>query len=330
MAERVGSVIRHGGDMSAARRSFPFAPEPFLDLSTGINPVPYPYDPPPQQAYTLLPEADSLWQLQVAAARAYGVSDPECVVAAPGTQLLISLLPRLMPQAAVAVLGPTYAEHAEAWRDSGSVVHRVESLDEGAEQGAAVLCQPNNPDGQRHPPDALLHLAARLRLLVVDEAFADFEPGFSVASAVAQAPGLVVLRSFGKTYGLAGLRLGFALMAPGPAATLRRALGPWAVSGPAIAIGRQALADQAWLHRSAERLRGDVAWLDAQLHQAGCRVIGGTLLFRLVRTADSARLAERLGQAGVIVRTFSDHPELIRFGIPAPGAQGRLEDALHI
>jgi len=319
--------IAHGGRLSEARRLFPDAPEPWLDLSTGINPQPYPLPPLPAELFTRLPDPVELEQLQSAAAAAYHITDPALVVAAPGTQILIELLPRLWPARAVAVLGPTYAEHALAWAKVGAQAVEVASFDELSAASVAVLCNPNNPDGRRVAPDRLCALADRLAahagLLVVDEAFADLEgDGLSLARALPH-PALVILRSFGKTYGLAGLRLGFALAAPARAERMREALGPWAVSGPAVAIGRQALGDRPWLAATKERLARATQELDASLADNGLSVVGGTRLFRLVETDSASALFSRLGHSGVFVRRFADHPTWLRFG--QPGGTANME-----
>ena len=317
-------ALAHGGDLDEARRRFPAAPTPFIDLSTGINPVPYPFAPLRAEAFTRLPGPAALRALQAAAARAYGLADPAMVAAAPGTQLLISLLPRLFPQAAVSVLGPTYAEHAASWRRAGAAVREVQAFARLAEDPASVLCNPNNPDGARVAPAALVALAERARLLVIDEAFADFEGvGFGPHL---RHPGVIVLRSFGKAFGLAGLRLGFALAMPETAAAIRAALGPWAVGGAAIQIACEALPDAGWIAESAQRLRGDAARLDALLEAAGCRVLGGTRLFRLVSAPGG--LFERLGRAGIFVRRFPDRPGCLRFGLPRPDQWPQVAAAL--
>ena len=312
----------------AARRRFPHAPEPWIDLSTGINPVPYPLPPMPLAALTRLPEPEQIAELEAVAACAYGVADPACVVAGPGTQALIHLLPRLVAPGAVAVVSPTYNEHRAAWALAGHSVAEVADLDQIGEARVAVLVRPNNPDGAVAPAKAVLSAAGRLAdkggVLVVDEAFADLE-GCSLAPVLPH-PGLLLLRSFGKTYGLAGVRLGFALAAPRWAARLRAALGPWAVSGPALHAGAHALADTGWRDIAAERLGGDAAQLDGLLSAAGCRVVGGTRLFRLVEHGVAAALADRLGGAGMLVRQFANRPNFLRFGISAEWT--RLEVAL--
>lgn len=324
----------HGGRLEAARRAFPGAPKPFVDLSTGINPVAYKVPALDPAVFARLPEPEAVAALQAAAANAYGAADPAMVVAAPGTQSLIQILPRLFAPARVGVVGPTYAEHEAAWRGAGHDVRELAWPErEAPDRDIVVLCNPNNPDGRRIEPSDLRARAESLGrsggLLVVDEAFADFEPpGFSLAPVLPR-EGLVVLRSLGKAYGLAGLRLGFALASAPIAARLRAAIGPWAVSGPAIAIGTLALGDAAWREAAGRRLARDAARLDALLSDSGLDVLGGTSLFRLARHPFASALFDRLGHAGLLVRRFADHPEWLRFGLPDGDATfDRLRDAL--
>lgn len=322
--------IWHGGDLAAARALFPDAPEPWIDLSTGINPHPYPLPALPLSLWARLPGAEDEKALLAAARAAYRVPERMGIVAAPGTQILIELLPRLAPAGPVAVLGPTYAEHAQAWRRGGFAVSEVSALPEAGEAATLVIVNPNNPDGRVMPRSALLDLAARCAdrggLLVLDEAFCDLEPEASLIPA--PPPGTIVLRSFGKTYGLAGVRLGFAVAAPALTETLRAALGPWAVSGPALAIGAAALGDADWLGATAASCARDAARLDALLGAHG-EIVGGTSLFRLLHTPQAPTLFARLGHAGLYVRRFRDAPQRLRFGLPADEAQwARLRSAL--
>jgi cobalamin biosynthetic protein CobC len=308
---------------------FPTAPEPFVDLSTGINPLPYPLPPLPPEVFARLPEPEDQAALEAVAASAYGVADPALVAATPGTEIAIQVLARLLPARRVAILGPTYGGHAAAWRQSRAEVR--ETTDPAALAGAdiGVLCNPNNPDGRIVAAADLLRLADAMArrggVLVVDEAFADFAAGAVSLAPGLPHPALVVLRSFGKAYGLAGLRLGFVLAASDRAAALRAALGAWAVSGPAIAIGRAALADAAWRQAAASRLAADAVALDRCLADFGLAVRGGTTLFRLAEGAHAPDLFTALGEAGVLVRRFDYRTSWLRFGLPGtPLAWARL------
>ena len=330
--------IAHGGRLIEARRAFAGAPEPFIDLSTGINPHPYPLAAFDATLCTRLPEPEALLALQSAAAQAYGAADPALVVAAPGTQILISLLPYLLGLKRAIVLGPTYGEHHAAWENAGAAVTtqrdpaRFLNL-AGATACAAILCNPNNPDGRRCERPTLLGLAARLArdggVLICDEAFADLETPDPGLAADLPHPGLLILRSFGKSYGLAGLRLGFLLASAPTAARIRVALGPWAVSGPALAAGTLALADPGWREAMRGRLQQACERLDAVLDAAGLACVGGTRLFRLYRSGQADALFATLGQAGILVRRFADDPGLLRFGLPGEEAHwSRLTAAL--
>ncbi len=229
--------VAHGGDLAEVERHFPNAPRPWIDLSTGINPVAYPVPVLPAESWARLPSRSDQQALLAAAANRYGVRDPETIVVAPGTQALIQLLPRLVPKCRVVVVGPTYEEHEVSWRRHGHDVTNVGDFSETDGAEVVVVVNPDNPTGRLL---STTELRKRKATLVVDEAFIDFLP--ASASLAGDCPrNAIVLRSFGKAYGLAGLRLGFAIAEPNIAARLQEELGPWSVSGPALAIGRAAL-----------------------------------------------------------------------------------------
>jgi cobalamin biosynthesis protein CobC len=325
--------LPHGGDLDAARRQFPNAPEPFIDLSTGINPHAYPAPQLAPELFTRLPQQAALDRLIAAAAQAYGAPSANHVMAAPGTQILLPAVASLVAPGRAAVLGPTYAEHARVAALIGHSTKEVYDLSQLADADLAVVVNPNNPDGRLIAKDALLALADELRsrrvLLVVDEAFMDVAPAAaSLAGDVARG-NIVVLRSFGKFFGLAGLRLGFALAAPQITARLAAWFGPWAVAGPAIAIGEAALADAAWAQAMRCLLERDAQRLDETLSNAGLEGLGGTTLFRLVRTPTASELYQHLGRAGIWVRRFIEQPAWLRFGLPGgEDAWRRLRAAL--
>jgi cobalamin biosynthetic protein CobC len=310
----------HGGDLAAARKMFPAAPEPFLDLSTGINPYPYPLSPLPPEASTRLPDPASLAKLKMIAAEAYGAPSPAHVVAGPGSQILAAQTAFLLARGRASILAPTYSEHARVAELAGHSVVEVADVSQLVESRIAIVVNPNNPDGRIIAKDALLGLADRLRrrggLLLVDEAFMDVGPyGVSLADQTARG-NIVVLRSFGKFYGLPGLRLSFAIAPPEIAARIATALGPWPIGGAVLAIGITALADMAWREKSRGSLAEAAARLDGLFAKSGLEVIGATSLFRLVRKRDAAQLFQRLGEAGILVRRFAEYPAWLRFGLP--------------
>ncbi|TCV70501.1 L-threonine O-3-phosphate decarboxylase [Neorhizobium sp. R1-B] len=256
------------------------------------------------------------------------------VAAGPGTQILLPVIAGLAADwggGKAVVLSPTYAEHARAARLAGLEVTETEDMERLADGRLAIIVNPNNPTGRIVQRGDLLTLAAVMRakrgLLVVDEAFMDVSEAESVAGAV-DAGGLVVLRSFGKFYGMAGLRLGFAISHPETVVKVESRLGPWAVSGPALHIAGEALADADWQKAMREKLKADAARLDAVLAEAGISVAGGTSLFRFIRDTRAQAIFQHLGERGIIIRRFAERPGDLRIGLPAAEDWPRVEQAL--
>ncbi|WP_041320434.1 threonine-phosphate decarboxylase CobD [Hyphomicrobium denitrificans] len=321
----------HGGDIDTVSKRYPNAPRPWIDLSTGINPFAYPIPPLPADVWSRLPLREEDAELRCKAAHRHGAVDLDHVVSAPGTQSLIQVIPRLKEPTDVAIIGPTYREHIRCWARMGHAVRVIGELDEIDNANVVVIVNPNNPTGRHYEPRQLLSvaedMARRQGLLLVDEAFADFL-GADQSLGPLQPPSTIILRSFGKTYGLAGLRLGFAIAEPGVASVLRSWIGPWAVSGPAIAIGCRALEDTGWLISARDRLANCARRLDGLLAVAKCNIVGATPLFRLAEHPRAESVAHTLAHAGIHVRQFPDQRTWLRFGIPSDAALQRLEAAL--
>ncbi len=311
--------MKHGGDLAEAIRRYGVPDDDWLDLSTGINPESYPFRSLHPVSWSALPQIGGLRALLAAARRSYAMPDDAPILAAPGTQILIQLLPLVHSAANVVIVGQTYSEHAKCWRRSGADVTFVEDLDCPAETDILVVVNPNNPDGRIRAPDRIeacrKELAARGGLLIVDEAFAELAPEVSVAPQ-AGAEGLVILRSFGKFFGLGGLRLGFALGPEVLLSKLDELLGPWAVSGIALEIGQQALDDLVWQQGARARCYQLSARLDDLLGGAGFKIVGGTALFRLVSHPEAQAIHDRLASKGIWVRRFDNAPAWLRFGLP--------------
>jgi cobalamin biosynthesis protein CobC len=322
-------MLEHGGQVRAAAAQYGIPLEAWLDLSTGINPLPYSPPAVPPEAWARLPqEQDGLEQ---AAADCYGTSD---VLAVAGSQAALQALPRLRARSRVGVLHPGYTEHAHAWRAANHEVlalaedeipARLDALD------VLVVMNPNNPTGATFFREGLLNwhqrLARRGGWLVVDEAFIDATP-LAAAAAAEMPEGLVVLRSLGKFFGLAGARVGFVLAHAALRAALREALGPWAVAGPSRAVAAAALRDRAWQEATRARLARDSERLARLLTDAGLAPAGGCALFQRVVTGEADALHHALATRGVLTRRFSDPPSL-RFGLPGSEAGWqRLQSAL--
>jgi len=303
----------HGGNLDVAIARFGGRAEDWIDLSTGINRRPYPVGDLPLHRWRALPSRADIVSLHDAARQAYNARSP--VLALGGAQAAIQLLPYLSPPGKARILSPTYNEYAPTLGAAGWQVEEAGDLDALAGSDLAVVVNPNNPDGRRHDPGALLSLTSRVGRLVVDESFVDAIGGLSLAPRAGQ-KGLLVLRSFGKFYGLAGLRLGFVLGCEADIATLDAMAGPWAVSGAAIEIGRRALCDRNWGADTTARLAHDSLRLDDLAIDAGWKLVGGTPLFRLYDTGDANAAQKRLAGVRIWSRVFANRPGWLRLGLP--------------
>ena len=324
--------IVHGGGIGAAAALYGGRPGDWLDLSTGLNPCPPALPAIPDRIWHRLPDQDLLNETRHAARTFYGTSDI-LPLPVPGTQSVIQLLPRLADwERRAAILSPTYGEYGRVLSANGVEVDAVATLDDvDPGSGLVVVVNPNNPTGRLHAPADLLSLADRLAgqggLLVVDEAFGDCTPETSIAGAVSTRPNLILFRSFGKFFGLAGLRLGFVVAADDILERFADWLGPWAASGPALSVATELLsADSQALRRTiAERRVG----LGGVLDHAGLNVEGGTSLFALVSDPRAAELHVHLCRAHILTRKFDYAPTWLRFGLaPDAASDERLAAAL--
>jgi len=354
----VREALHHGGALDAAIARYGGARADWLDLSTGINPAPPPLPPLDPALWTRLPERALEERARGALRRFTGAGAGAGIALAPGTQSLIALLPHLLPPGPAAVLFPSYEEHGRALAQAGHHVTRFADLgDIPPEARLVTLVSPNNPDGRRFDPASVLALADRLAgqggllvldeafadaepgaglasaagrpgLLVLDEAFADAEPGASLASAAGR-PGLLVLRSFGKFFGLAGLRFGAALGEPALTRRIEARFGPWAVSGPALAIAAAQMEDEAGVAALREGIARRAALTRQALAAAGLAPVGGTALFSLLSVPDAAKLFEGLARRHILTRPFAYRPDWLRLGtVRDEGEAERLKQAL--
>jgi cobalamin biosynthetic protein CobC len=326
----IGPLMEHGGRLSAARRAFPNAPLPWVDLSTGINPHAFPLPAFTDNDWQALPDLEQLDALKATAANFFGLPNINNIVAVPGSEIAVRLLPTLRPKSSVAIVGPTYSSHADAW--SHHSVQQVSTLREALSgHDVVIVCNPNNPDGKTWSHDELQGAANTLAhkggWLIIDEAFSDTQPQDSHNQ---NTEGLITLRSFGKFFGHAGLRLGFVIAETALCQRLQKLLGDWPVSGTAIKTGLAAYTDTNWITKTRYRLNQEAARLDGYLKQTGGTLVGGTPLFRLIDHLNAELLFVHLARNGILARPFHANPSWLRFGLPGyPDAWDRLEAALN-
>ena len=326
--------IQHGGALDRAIATFGGRKADWLDLSTGINPNPYPVPKIPDELWQRLPDENLMDDCLAAARTYYGVPSEGNLVAAPGTQALIQLLPRATQAKKVWIVGPTYNEYERVFGSLAEVIVSTELPRTVDDIDLIIVGSPNNPDvrvcdcAEVSALGRIIH--TRGGFVLIDAAFCDvLSSDEAPPAALSDADGVVIFRSFGKFFGLAGLRLGFAVGGENVLNRFRTALGPWAVSGPALFVGAKALRDQAWINAARSRLSGKRACVENLLCQNGLTIVGATDLFVTTSQPSSALLAKSLAQRNILVRTFDYNPDWIRFGLPAEHTDfARLEKVL--
>lgn len=322
-------MLEHGGGLLRAAAEYGIPHGDWLDLSTGVNPNGWPVPPLSADAWLRLPQDHD--GLEAAAAEYYGC---EQLLPVAGSQPAIQVLPRLRAPCRVGMLTLCYAEHPYQWQRRG---HRVERFTPDAlaanidRLDVVQICNPNNPTGDRFEPDLLedwrQRLAERGGWLLVDEAFLDASPQDSMLPHIGK-PGLIVLRSVGKFFGLAGARAGFVFAQPALRQALAEELGPWSMAGPAREAVTLALRDTAWQQSMRSKLLRDSARLRNCLERHELAPAGGCELFQWVPGDASLSLHRYLAGHGILSRYFESMPSL-RFGLPRSEQDwARLEQAL--
>ncbi|KQN32879.1 aminotransferase class I/II-fold pyridoxal phosphate-dependent enzyme [Sphingomonas sp. Leaf38] len=315
----------HGGRIDLAASLYPEAPVPWLDLSTGINPRAWASDPMPTVDLTVLPSPASIAALENAAGAVFGI-DADRVVALPGSEIGLRMLSCLDLPHPLQVVVPSYATHRDVF---AAPIPIVRAVIDAVDAGTLLLANPNNPDGLLDPPARLLAIARRGAWVIVDEAFVDLLPSYSVVPHLETSDRVIVFRSFGKTFGLPGVRLGFMIGPPLQIAMLRARLGAWPISAHATAYGTAAYRDTTWLNATRAAIVDRAARLDAVLARHDLDTIGDCPSFRLIETDDAPALFERMARAGILTRAFDHDPRWLRLGVPGDDmAFERLDRAL--
>ena len=326
-------TVFHGGDLAAASAHYGVTLEAWLDLSTGINPNGYPVPPMAPSVWHDLPYVRE--PLLQAARTAYAVPEAFTLTPTSGSQPVIMALPRLLPDYPVLLPQWGYADHRLAWQATGrhcefypsaSTTEQIAAIDAALArnpQQHLVIIQPNNPTGVLLPAEQLQRWAAQLTggaRLIIDETFIDATPELSVCP-VHLHPAMIVLRSVGKFFGLAGVRLGFVLAEPSWSERLQAEQGPWAVSGPAQVVGELALSDSVWqANMRAELARSQqhhAQWLQP-LSAFTPRPMQHLPLFSTLwlSTAEAHRLCDLAGAQGILLRALAAEAglEMVRIG----------------
>ncbi len=323
-------MLEHGGKVRAAAKLYEIPEHQWIDLSTGINPHGWPVPPIPPDVWRALPESDD--QLIESARTYYGSKH---LLPTAGSQAAIQVLPSLRPRSRVGVLSLTYNEHRHAWLRQGHLVAPVapDEVESALDQlDVLVICNPNNTTGDRFSIDKLLRwhnrLSQRDGWLIVDEAFMDPTPELSLIGQASK-PGLIVLRSLGKFFGMGGARVGFVASDGELLSRLEQELGPWTIGGPSRWAATLALKDKLWHGRTTIRLRAESLRLCKLLTETGFPPAGGTVFFQWVLGEHSARLHAFLAKRAILTRHFSE-PQSLRFGLPdSEESWQRLHDGLN-
>jgi cobalamin biosynthetic protein CobC len=308
----------HGGGLDAAIAQYGGSRASWLDLSTGINPVPFPIPEIPAYYWECLPDSHAQNTLMDSARQFWNVPQTAGIAATSGVSQLIAMLPSLCETDTVEIIGPTYNEHAAAFHAAGWNVGETGTV--------RVVVHPNNPDGRVHnitPADT-----AKTKLTIIDESFCDVTPNQTLIT-LAQQPNVIILKGLGKFWGLAGMRLGFAIASPEIIEKITTRIGPWAISGPAQFIGAAALTDTSWANDTRLRLSNDAQRLDVLMGEHGYETIGGTDLFRLYDVGDAIAIQSKLAKKYIWSRAFPYSNSWLRLGLPGtPQHWDQLKQAL--
>ncbi|OUR78683.1 threonine-phosphate decarboxylase [Alphaproteobacteria bacterium 46_93_T64] len=325
--------IFHGGDLAWAKAQYGSQEANWIDLSTGINPNAYPVPSLNAEIWERLPGAEQERNLLQTAKAYYQMSPTHEIVAAPGTQSLLQILPHLRENLTVGIFSPTYAEHAHCWLAAGHDVIEFDDINVSPSSAdVIIIVSPNNPTGEIADQQILLDIHAKLAeksgLLIIDEAFMDMTPQHSFCRC-APKENVLILKSFGKFFGLAGVRLGFAIGDPTVIDALKSRLGPWAVSAVASEIGIQAMKDTGWISETIKKLKTDSLRLQKLLKAHKLIVKEATGLFIFVSTPKTSTVFDHLCKQSILVRPFPAQPDKLRFGFPKSEQDwARLEHAL--
>ncbi|MBX7145921.1 MAG: aminotransferase class I/II-fold pyridoxal phosphate-dependent enzyme [Alphaproteobacteria bacterium] len=325
----------HGGDLIYAKNYFGEPNHPWVDLSTGINPRSYPFSFIKNEKYQKLPSQNDISKLLEIARNYYQTPDQVDIIAGPGSQFFLQTLPLFLQEYKnISILTPTYNEYAKCWGSKNSKITYVKKITElKRDQQILIICNPNNPNGAIIDHNVILDTAQFLKknkgILIIDEAFVDPIPEYSIVPLLHHS-NIIVLKSFGKFFGLAGLRLGFMISAHPVIQQINHFLGPWPISHPAIEIGIKAFNDKVWINKTKNWLQITSKKIHSVFQTYNFKQYKGTALFTFINDSRAFSLYQCLGKKGIYTRIYKENPSWIRIGMPLPQTFKRLTKALSL
>jgi len=307
-------IREHGGDIDNAIKKYGGNKDDWIDLSTGINPNHYPYKLINIRELQNLPYKNDIDNLNKLAKKYFQTT--ACVRAVSGAQGGINILPFLLPNKTVSILSPTYNEYQNVFSNSLKKIINVKNLSELKKSQIAIICNPNNPDGKLYSNDDLLKISKSLEYLIIDESFMDQYPRKSLSHKLDDQTNILILRSFGKFFGLAGIRLGFLISNKEIDKKIQFLIGNWPISNVAINVASKALIDHVWIMNTISFLKEGSYFLDCLASEINWKVVGGTNLYRLYETPNAHDAQNKLANFKIWSRRFSYSKKWIRLGIP--------------
>jgi histidinol-phosphate aminotransferase len=337
-----------GRPIASVVREFGLEPEHVIKLASNENPLGS--SPAVAEAlYRYATEAHSYpdfdcFELRQALALKTGFPVTHLLPSAGSSELIVLVARAYLDAQRKAVVSQhTFISHISAVRSVGAMPVLVPEVGFAPDLDAMLaaidertsvvyLASPNNPTGSMLSAADIAAFAASLpehTLFVLDEAYRDFvapEQRPDITHLLTLRRNMLVLRTFSKIYGLAGLRVGYAISNPEIIETLRRLQPPFTVSGIASAAAVAALGDDAFAERSYTLNRLERERLAHALQARGLRVLPSNGNFVLVRVGCGSEIVQRLMQRGVIVRAVDNHglPEWIRVSVGLPDQNDRF------
>ena len=310
-------MIEHGGNLDKAISFYGGKESEWIDLSTGINPNSYPIPKLSISDWRSLPTKTEIKDLESIIKSKQKISSE--IIMVPGAQMAINFLPFLLKGEGteVRILTPTYNEYNYCFTNTGFKVNSCQKFNQLFNSDIAIIVNPNNPDGKIYEINELFELSKSVKILIVDESFIDSVECDSIVNQLNEdVSNIIVIRSFGKFFGLAGLRLGYVFSGKEIIRKFKRFFGPWQISKMSVKIATIAFSDDVWIKKTKNNLNEKANAIDNLMKKINWKITGGTNLFRLYSTSNSDLAQKLLAEKFIWSRKFSYSKKWIRLGIP--------------